>query len=474
MASGFGSYNIARSGLYVNERALDVIGHNISNINTPGYVRQQAMIRNAPFYAVNTNSTQIQQMGLGADLQQIRQIRNSFLDVMYRNENMTLGYWEARYKGIQDIETILADPMGDGLQNVMNEFWDSWQELSKEPESLTIRAVVRQRSENLVHTINHIGSQMDKLINDLSTEISVRIDEVNQITSQIAQLNEKISSIELSGGTANDFRDQRNLLADRLTRLVNADITETPEGHLFITVGGHAIVKQTKNVNLHMETEAQGRLSHTPTIGENGLKAPLNNGLIKGLMDTVQEVEDVREMLNKLVGTMAEEVNKLHRSGKTAGEPPADGMDFFVPIVSSSPIGIGNIKLNDNLKDLNNIVASTLDYSGDNTIALKIARLRNESVINDDTGMLSIDEFYESVILAVGQSGREASTILESQRNLVQSADNNRQSLSAVSLDEEMANMMKYKFAYDASSRAFNAIDLLMDTLINRMGIVGR
>ena len=261
MASGFGSYSIARSGLYVNERALDLIGHNISNVNTPGYVRQQAMIKNAPFYAVSTNSKQIQQLGLGADLQQIRQIRNSFLDAMYRKENMTMGYWEARYKGVREIEAILADPMGDGLQDVMNGFWDSWQELSKEPESLTTRAIVRQRSQNLIHTINHIGSQLEKLIDDLGTEISVRIDEVNKITSQIAELNVKISSEELSGGTANDYRDQRNLLADRLTKLINADVSETIEGHMYITVEGFAIVKQNRNVELHLETDNQGKMS---------------------------------------------------------------------------------------------------------------------------------------------------------------------------------------------------------------------
>jgi len=473
MASGLGSYNIAISGLYVNERALDVTGHNISNVNTTGYVRQQVMIKNAPFFTVSYGN-QIQQMGLGADLQQIRQIRNSFLDAMYRKENMTMGYWEARYKGVQEIESILADPMGEGLQDVMNDFWDAWQELSKEPESLTVRAIVRQRSQNLVHTINHIGSQLDKLIEDLSTEIKVRIDEVNNITSQIAELDVKISNEELAGGTANDYRDQRNLLADRLTKLINAEVSDTVEGHMYVTIEGFAVVKPNGNVELHVETEKQSGVYHKITIGKNGVEAPLNNGYIKGLIDTIQEVEDVKEMLNKLVSTMAEEVNKLHRSGKTAGEPPSDGQDFFVSAMAGQPITINNIKLNDNLKDLNNIVASTGGSSGDNTIALAISGLRNQPLINDKVGTLSLDEFYETVILAIGHSGREAFNILEGQTILVQSIDNNRQSLSGVSLDEEMTNMMKYKFAYDASSRVFNAIDNMIDIIINRMGIVGR
>jgi flagellar hook-associated protein 1 FlgK len=111
------------------------------------------------------------QYGLGADIQEIRQIRHTFLDNIYRQENTTLGYWESRQKTFQDVEAIVAEPMESGLQNVLNQFWDSWQELSKEQGSLTVRALVRQRSEALVQQINHMGTQLDRLQNDLNTEI---------------------------------------------------------------------------------------------------------------------------------------------------------------------------------------------------------------------------------------------------------------------------------------------------------------
>ena len=187
MGVGFGSYEIARSGLLVNERALYVTGHNISNVNTPGFVRQQAMITTGPYlHAQGKNG--LYQLGLGADIQQIRQIRNIFLDNIYRQENTTLGYWEARAKTLSDVEGILGEPMETGLQNIMNQFWDAWQELSKEPDSLTVRALVRQ-GEALVHHANHLASQLDKLQTDLNTEIRVRIDEVNEITREIAKLN---------------------------------------------------------------------------------------------------------------------------------------------------------------------------------------------------------------------------------------------------------------------------------------------
>ena len=132
MGVSFASYEIARSGLTVNERGLYVTGHNIANVNTPGYVRQQAMIKNGPVETVLTRAG-LMQFGLGADIQEIRQIRHTFLDNIYRQENTTLGYWEARQKTYIDLQAILGEPMNSGLQNVLNQFWDAWQELAKEP-----------------------------------------------------------------------------------------------------------------------------------------------------------------------------------------------------------------------------------------------------------------------------------------------------------------------------------------------------
>lgn len=487
MAVGFGSYEIARSGLFTSERALNITGHNISNLNTPGYVRQQAIIADA-HYQVVQGKDRLFQYGIGSNVQQIRQIRNRFLDIMYRKESMSFGYWEARLKTVQDLEAILGDPIGEGLQGIMNQFWDSWQELSKEPESLTIRAIVRQRAETLVNTINHIGEQLDKLQKDLVAEISVRISEINKITSEIAKLNATIYKYESTGGTANDFRDQRNILADRLARLANADIEETAEGQFYVTIGGYSVVNREKSRELYMETSAGG--ISLPTVKISGLEVvlPLESGTLKGLMDSIDRAgetgDDItssiisvcktREMLNTLVGTMAEKINDLHKSGKTFKQPPGDGDNFFVPINDGNPIALGNIKLNSNLEDLNNIVASASGKSGDNIIALQIANLRHEPLIADETGMLSMDEYYQTIISKIGQCGMQALSVVENQDNLLRAAETKRDALSGVSLDEELTHMMRFKFAYDASSRAFNVIDELVKTIIERMGIVGR
>ncbi|MGE5614014.1 MAG: flagellar hook-associated protein FlgK [Bacillota bacterium] len=642
MGVNFASYEIARSGLLVSERGLFVTGHNIANVNTPGYVRQQAMIKNAPYVSMPSRGGFFQ-YGLGADIQEIRQIRHTFLDNIYRQENTTLGYWETRQKAFQDVEAILAEPMEAGLQNVLNKFWDAWQELSKEPDSLTVRALVRQRSEALVHQINHLGAQLDRLQNDLNTEIMVRINEVNEITRQIAELNVTILKHEVNGDSANDYRDQRNTLIDRLTKLVKVDVVEMQDGQIDITVGGYFIVQKGVSTDLYAAERNPGDNFYVVKLAGTNIEVPIRGGIVKGLMEsrgevsgaigsfengtpntkvdvvfyvdtstmtsadvalrvdeyrnwllsrdldanvtivdtasaddfeaavagttglradarkyavlvtngtiadpdelrdlqealaaqgletsvvtddpsawldvfvdsggkayslaefsntdaniyeafarsmasdtnadigaiayTTNIVSDIRQRLNALINVMLREINYLHRSGMTMKDPPTPGDNFFVPINPAKPLEMGNIMLNPNLADLSNIAASKTGNNGDNSNALEIANLRNKLLVSNNTGVVSLDDYYQDIILHLGNNGSDAARIAESQTKLVESADAYRTSITGVSMDEEMTNMMKFKFAYDAASRVLNIIDNMLETVVNKLGMAGR
>lgn len=695
MAVGFASIEIARTGLTVNERGLTVTGHNISNVNTDGYVRQQAMIATGP-YQSEVSKYGLYQFGLGADIQEIRQIRNTFLDNIYRNEATSLGFWEAKNKTYLDVQNILGDPMETGMQTVMNQFWDSWQELSKEPDSLTVRALVRQRGEALVEQINHVGLQVDKLQNDLNTEVRVRIDQVNQITKKIADLNIKILKTEVSNDSANDFRDQRNTLVDKLSKLVNADVQEMQDSQLDITVGGYFLVTKGISTDLYAAEGGDNGLFYVPKLGGTNIEVPLNSGSIKGVLESRGEVlgatgsyengtphtkaditfvidnssgsatnlsniksnilnyvnelnrpgndynlrlvayngsvdatlngttvydssnladfetainsitpaattsnnfggaggaiealgsisstlrdgankyalvfsgesldgdettttdttsymntlntlgiktsvitnteyyyngdastengwdsitsstggklydinssdfknlitkiamdnvndgiscveqssniiPDVKKSLNALINIMVREVNYLQKSGKALNGK--DGEEFFLAIDNTRPMEMGNIKLNANLSTdngLNNIVASASTALGDNTIALKIANLRSQPIMTDVNGILNMDDYYQAIILTVGNNGSDAESICSNQENLVLSSENFRQSIMGVAIDEEMTNMMRYKYAYDASARVLNTVSQMLETIITRLGLVGR
>jgi len=196
------------------------------------------------------------------------------------------------------------------------------------------------------------------------------------------------------------------------------------------------------------------------------------NKVIVTVDETLDIISSVKKMLNAVISVVAREVNRLQLSGKTL--TGNDGGVFFEPIEPSLPMEMGNIRVALAMKDLNNIVASATDANGDNRIALAVAHLRNENLMTGYTQTLSIDDYYQYIILRVGNMGHDAEQISENQRALVYAADNDRQSIMGVSLDEEMSNMIKFKYAYNAATKTISVINDMLDTLINRTGITGR
>lgn len=500
MGATLGSYEIARSGMYVNERSLTVTGHNLANASTPGYVRQQAIIATSRYSMENHKF----QVGQGAQIEQTRQIRHTFLDTIYRKESTAYGYWNARSKAFDDMETIMGDPAmtgvdGDtnvsGLQQVMNQFWDSWQELTKDPSSLTVRSLVRQRSVTLVDQVNHIGRQLDELQNNLNNEIKVRTGEVNTITSQIAKLNTEIVNYEVNGDHANDLRDQRNALIDQLSNLANVDVQEMSGGWVYVTLGGNILVNRGISTDIYLDKSTTYAPFYVPKLAGTGQEIAFGGGTIKGLLDSRGEsfycqgetavnaknpndiksmsVSELKGLLNTLVRNLAEKINGQHASGLDLNGNA--GLPLFEKVNASLEFGAGNIKLNSAIEqDANKIVASKTGEKEENTIARYIANFRNEKIFGTTGQEVSTDEYYNKLIMSLGANGQEAASNTKSQLILVQSSDNARNAISGVAMDEEMSSMMKFQFAYGAASRLFNVVDDMIETVISRMGLVGR
>ncbi|MCL2741771.1 MAG: flagellar hook-associated protein FlgK, partial [Oscillospiraceae bacterium] len=242
MPLGFASYEISVSGLRANERSLFTVGHNITNAEVRGYSRQMSM-HTTSFYAFAGRNAGLMQVGLGAGTQETRQIRNIFLDIVYRQENTHLGLWDVRNGTYQEVQAIVSDPIFQGLKDTMYNFWDSWHELSKDPASLSMRGVMLQRAEAMVDHMNHLGKQFDELQRNLNNEILVKVNQVNRITAEIAAINRAIARNEVVlGDHANDLRDKRNLLLDSLTRIADFDIEEKRDGMVQVTLGGYPLV----------------------------------------------------------------------------------------------------------------------------------------------------------------------------------------------------------------------------------------
>ncbi|MGE4284118.1 MAG: flagellar hook-associated protein FlgK [Clostridia bacterium] len=508
MGSTFSSYQIARTGMYVSERGLYTTGHNISNVNTAGYSRQQTIIAETAPSSIGRFL-----VGIGADVQQTRQVRSQFLDNTYRQQSELFGYAEARSSVVEEIETILPEPSNTSLSSVIDKFFKSWEELSKDPGSLTVRASVRQRSIEFVDMVNHIGDQLNRLQNDTNMEIKNTIGDINSTAKQIAELNQKIMKVEGSGDQANDFRDERNLLLDDLSQMINIDISEKANGTVDVAIGGIYLVNGLKTNAIKADYNSNQSIFYTAKWENNDAFVQVRGGRLKGLIEARGDVDgykgsvgngspvegtdvntdaalpgykfnpsteniisELRNGINIMVNLMTRKVNELHSGG--VGLDGSSGVELFTKIDESLPLEMSNIQVNPLFNDdngLNKIAASATGAGkNDNQVAQEIADLRSLKFFQDGNVTVDIDTYYSGIVSWVGAVGQEAGGLSDNQYTLLVQLQNNRDSLSGVSLDEEMTNMMKYQHAYNASARVINIVDEMIDQIVNRMGIVGR
>jgi flagellar hook-associated protein 1 FlgK len=301
LAVGFASYEIARSGLTYNERALDVTGHNIANVNTKGYSRQQA-VAEASFYIKNNAKYGYGQVGTGVDVQQTRQIRHKFLDNIYRYENAKADYWSARLDTYSAVEGVMQEPMGEGLQSLLNQFWNAWQELSKDPSSLTARSLVRQLGESIAFQSNNIGAQIDEMQKSLDSQFTDAIKLLGELCGRAAELNAIIRDVQLTGEAPNDYMDERNAVLDQISSLIDCEIYEREDGmHDVISSGVYLVFRDEPKKLVTMQTAESG-LFHKAFVvmrdGDPPVLEEMSFGQckIKGLLESRGEIADMLDL----------------------------------------------------------------------------------------------------------------------------------------------------------------------------------
>lgn len=244
MTSTFHSIETARRSLFTQTAALNTTGHNIANANTEGYTRQRVnMQASLPIEAYGLlKSTVPGQMGTGVEFSSIDRIREMFLDDQYRGENAAFGNWSLQADTLSKLEAIVNEPSDTGIRTVLDNFWKSWSDLSKNPEDPTARKIVVQTAQSLTDAMNYMSTQLNNLERDLTTNIDVKAKEAQGYLTAIADLNKSIYKIEGMGDHANDLRDQRDLMADKLSKIANITVVETEAGYN-ISLGGQPLVE---------------------------------------------------------------------------------------------------------------------------------------------------------------------------------------------------------------------------------------
>ena len=501
MRSTFYGLEIARKGLFISQKGLDVTGHNIANANTPGYTRQRLVTSSVePGVASDGIFTYTSkgQVGAGVTIQELSQIRDKFIDMQFRRENTKLGEWSAKTEAFQYIEDVFREPSDAGLNAVLADFFSDIQEMAKNPESKEIRALVRQDAIKLTETLHHYYDQMIQLQSEQDTAINITVNEINDIVKNIRDLNEQIFRFEIGGEKANDLRDQRNLLVDRMSSLIKIDYYETPDGRFRIDINGMSLVNHTQYQAIEavkdVKNPAGDDLDNLYSIKWSGtnMDVAINGGRLKGYMD-IRDGNSPDKMgipyfvkqLNSFADALVTKFNEIHKEGFTLpedGKPSTNGKDLFrTHDQNGNPINITakNIALSQDILDsVYNIATSAQQVDendpnkpGDNEIALELAGLRNAKNLPI---VGNFEDFTKRIIADLAVESSHSQKMLEGQEMLTDSLDINRLSISGVSLDEEMTMIIQYQHAYSAAARAISAMDEALDILINRTGLVGR
>ncbi|MGB4658803.1 MAG: flagellar hook-associated protein FlgK [Mobilitalea sp.] len=295
--SSLGSLYIGVSGLNVSQSALNVTAHNLTNVDTEGFVRQQVVQTDFNYIKIGDSYISPMQTGLGSNIATVKQVRDSFLDQAYRQENGRQAFYDAQYSAVSEVESLFGELEGVTFQETLNEYWTALQEVSKEPDSVVARASLIQTAVTFVERAENISTQLNEYQINLNTQIEDKVDRVNEIGDNIKALNFKIRQYESAGvEKANDLRDDRNNLLDELGQMANITYKENPQGITTVNVKGVPFV--TEDVVYHMGTERIDETSEMlkpvwPTYGNTDVfnfdrqASSANNtdiGSLKGLL----------------------------------------------------------------------------------------------------------------------------------------------------------------------------------------------
>lgn len=489
--STFHGLEMAKRALFTQQSALYTTGHNISNANTEGYTRQRVNFETLPGYPSGSlNRPQIPgQLGQGVQAGSVERIRDKFLDLQFRSENSKASYWETMSNSLYRVESLLNEPSESGLSSTMDKFWQSLQDLAGNPENSGARSVVVQRGLAVADMFNYLRENLTKMEADVSNQIDVTISDANSLLRQINRINDQIKELEPHGYVTNDLYDQRDNLIDKLSGIVNIKVhrVASSESALDIADGITKIELVQDNGQSYPtpiyllepgKEPVQFGLNEENEITLNDNPVDLPSGSLKALTDVLGKnnpdentvsFETLLKQLDDLAQTFVEKFNEQHAQGKDMNGQ--DGIEFF----QYSEDGVMTVAAS-LVEDPNLVAASSNGDNGNGANALELAKMF-ERVYNDNPLIgngKSIKSFYQGMIGNLGVAAQEANRMANNTVILRSQVEEQRMSVSSVSLDEEMTNMIKFQHAYNAAARSMTAVDEILDRIINNMGIVGR
>jgi len=462
MGSLLGTLAFSAQALEADEGALSVTSNNIANANTPGYSREEAIFENAPTVTEGDIT-----YGQGVTLAQVQGIRDNVVELGVQQGLAQQGQVNSYLSSMNQVQSLFNEAQGAGLQTPLSNFFEAFQNLSTDPTDTSLRQAVISAGQTLASAFNQASNGLGQVQSGLNQAIPQSVSQINQLTGQIAQLNSQVESAQNNGADPSQLIDQRNNLIEQLSGLVSVNNISASDGTVTLTTGnGALLVAGQQSYALTTGTGASGNVD----VFSQGtdITSTLTGGSLGGYIearDGSNGVLAAEQNLDQLAYSVGTAVNTQQEQGFESDGTPATTQPFFgfgsLPAGSSA----GAAAAISVAATSSQIAASSDGTTGSNGNALAIANIENQTL--NGLGGQTATDYYSNFVANIGTEVQQATNQQTAQNLVVQQLQNQKASISGVSLDEESANLIQYQTAYSASAQVVNIISQLAKTAIS-------
>ncbi|HEY1790731.1 MAG TPA: flagellar hook-associated protein FlgK [Verrucomicrobiae bacterium] len=465
-----GTLNLAGQSMETQMTGVSVAGQNLANVNTAGYTRQTVDIETSPDIM-----TGIGPQGTGAEAVSIQQAVDSLLNGQIQGQQSVNGYWNAQQSGLQSVQDDLNEFLSSntssssssggatssGLSSLLSNVFNDFQSVATSPTSIGARQTLISDAQSLATAFNQINSGLEQESTTLNTSLSDNVDSANPLLSGIASLNQQISAAQFGGGNANDLLDERQQDLNNLAQLTDITTTNGANGAVNVSIGGQTLVSGNQ-VSETLQTYDPGN-GNLLVQTSGGVPLTLTGGSMQGTIDARDgTLASLQSSINTLASSLITEVNSVYTTGY--GLNGTTGANFFYGSDAAS------ISVNTGLaNDPSSFQAAASASTNDNTVALELANLADapQSSLQNET----FGDSFDQTVGTFGDSLQTANDQVGNQTAVTSMLTNQQSSISGVSLDQEMTNLLSFQQAYEASAELVTTVNqMLGDTLAMKSG----
>lgn len=459
MAGPFSGINMASNALRSFQRALDTTGHNIANVNTHGYSRQRVEFQ--PNRPLGFYSNGYWQVGQGVGISGINRIRDSFLDASMISASSQYGESSAASTTLGRIDRVFGEPSDTGIASSIEQFFNAWSGLGSNPTDPSAKSAVRNSAMRMTERIRTTYDSLQSLQANTMKTLDSTVGEINRLGEEIANLNKEILRSSSAGGAANDLMDQRDRAVDQLSKLVNVQKEVFADGQYAIYTAGSTLVDSGGARTMPNALDAA-----TGSFTDKGVTYTIRSGELAGHLKGLSEATQQMANLDDLAVTLRDEINALHVTGMT--EDGMTGIEFFESSILPKGGAAQYFQLSaDVLASADNIVTGLSGKQGDGGLATAIAQMRESS--QTALGNKTFSEFFQQSITDLATQVAYFTQAMATEESVMQQIDSQRQAVSGVSIDDEMAALMQYQRSYQAAARALTVFDQVTEDLIGML-----